>query len=167
MFLSNEFVFFLTLVTNTPLWVWAAFAYLLFIGIKATTPRTIFIPKLFIIPLVLTCLKYKVFLNLERATFLYYSITLLLALLIGFFVGKNENIQLTKQKLTIFLPGNFSTLILLLIFFSIKYVFGYLNATNQELYSQIALWEIIISALFSGFFLGKALLYSYYYKKHQ
>ena len=52
----------LKIISDTPTWIWFVFGYLIFIGIRATDNRIVYIPKLFIIPLVLSRLKYKVFL---------------------------------------------------------------------------------------------------------
>jgi hypothetical protein len=41
----------LKIISGTPKWVWFVFGYLIFIGIRATGTRIVYIPKLSIIPL--------------------------------------------------------------------------------------------------------------------
>lgn len=54
---------FLDLLKGTPIWVWILFAYLIFIGVKSLKTRSVFIPKLFIVPLVLIFTKYDFIVN--------------------------------------------------------------------------------------------------------
>ena len=47
-------------IIGTPWWVWIILVYLLFVGIKALKPRIVYLPKLFIIPAVLSSMQYKI-----------------------------------------------------------------------------------------------------------
>ena len=42
-----------------------------------------------------------------------------------------------------------------------KYIFGYLNASNQAPHVYYMFAEMFISGIFSGYFFGKALNYLY------
>ena len=52
-----------SIILGAPYWTWVILVYLIFIGIKAMQKRVVYLPKLFIVPIVLTALKYKVFLS--------------------------------------------------------------------------------------------------------
>ena len=151
--------FILGAIAGTPWWVWVVFVYLLFIGIKSMKRRNVYLPKLFIIPIVLTAIKYKVFflggLNIWTA----YFVSLIIGLGVGYRIAIHEKIRILKQSTSIELSGSYHTFIILMLFFSIKYVFGYLYDVNSALSAEYLNIEIAISGLFSGYFLGKSLNY--------
>ncbi|MGM0440583.1 MAG: DUF6622 family protein [Chlamydiota bacterium] len=118
-------------IKETPLWVWIIFAYLLIKGFKATTTRTVFFPKIFIVPAIFLAW------SLTRL-FTYYTTDILhlgsyfIALSLGswgsFLWARKRNVIINRSNKTITLPGSWSTLILILSIFIISYTFGYLDA---------------------------------------
>ena len=147
----------LHIISGTPLWVWFVLYYLLVVGIKATKERDVYLPKLFIIPVVLTAMKYKIFINATMDIWITYFITLIIGLMIGYMVASREKIEVSNMMVR--LQGSYQTLIILLLFFSVKYIFGYLNAAHPELIAEYLNIEIVCSGIFSGYFLGKAVRY--------
>ena len=63
------------------------------------------------------------------------------------------------------LPGTYWTLVVLMSFFTMKYIFGYISATQTALYQELQVFEVSMSGLFSGYFLGKAINYLTLLKK--
>ncbi|NRA73805.1 MAG: hypothetical protein HRU36_03580 [Rickettsiales bacterium] len=163
---QNLFSFIFNMIMGTPSWVWFIFGYLLFVGIKATTSRIVYLPKLLIIPIVLTGTKYKAFMNATIAIWSNYLVCFLIGILVGFKFAESQKIKVVKSHLKIELSGSYSTLIILISFFTVKYVFGYLYATHQGLYKELIVFEIGISGIFSGYFLGKAIKYLSYYLRN-
>ncbi len=47
----------ISIIIGTPVYVWAILIYLVFVGIKAINTRIVYLPKVFIIPLVLMAVK--------------------------------------------------------------------------------------------------------------
>ena len=45
-------------ILGTPWWAWSVLLYLLFIGTKALQTRVVYLPKLFIIPVVLSAKRW-------------------------------------------------------------------------------------------------------------
>lgn len=66
--------------------------------------------------------------------------------------------------MSIVLPGSPKTLILLMCFFAVKYFFGYLKVAHGFLFEKYGFIEIIVSGIFSGYFIGRSLAYFYIYK---
>jgi hypothetical protein len=62
----NEF---LQIIKGTPLYVWVILVYLLFVGTKSIKTRVIYLPKLFIVPLILLAIKYKTLLSKDALVF--------------------------------------------------------------------------------------------------
>ena len=85
---------------------------------------------------------------------------------IGFLSGFKTPIKILKHTKSVELHGDYQTLILLFLFFSIKYVFGFLQETAPESMMQYSIFETAISALFSGYFLGRATSYLWKFVKY-
>ena len=150
------------IISGTPLWVWAIFAYLIFIGIKSLDSQKIFLPRLLIIPVLMLGLRYKVFLLNDGILPLLYLLSgLVLGLGLGIFSATVTKIKQTQKYLTIELPGSPAMLIILILFFCEKYAFGYIQATNQVLAKSLLIYDFSIGGLFSGYLLGKTIWFLY------
>ena len=149
----------LKIIIGTPIWVWCVLAYLFFVGFAATKTRVVYIPKFFIIPFVLFILKYKIFMASSYLELLSYFAFLFLSSFISYKVHYPKDIFIIKEKFSVKVSGSYNTLIVLLAFFSVKYIFGYIKATNFEYYQDIQIFELIIGALLTGYFLGKSICY--------
>src|SRR5690606_28048574 len=94
-------------ITGAPWWASALLAYLLYIGWKATKPQTIWLPRLFIVPIILTGL---FLMNLWRS---HVAGEVIVASLAGLIVGSiiswliSSRVQFTfdKPQLCLHLPG--------------------------------------------------------------
>ncbi len=162
---KDIFSVFLKAINGTPIRVMIIFAYVIFIGIKSMRDRIVYLPKLFIIPAIFIGMKYKIF-NLENPLILlYYLLTLLSGFSIGYLLGMKAKIEFLKNIKSVKLPGNYYTIFIILSFFSIKYFFGYIDATNSELAIKYYPLDICVSALYSGYFLGRAISCFYRYIK--
>ena len=83
----------------------------------------------------------------------------------SFFINTGNTIKVIKKEWSIEVPGGYGALIVLLSFFIVKYYFGYLKSTDPELLLKYSIIEAVISGLFSGYFIGRALRYTYKYLK--
>lgn len=146
-------------ITGTPLWVWGLFVYLLYVGFKSTRVRVVPISKLFIMPAVLFGLKYKTFLSANMVLILCYFISLAMGLGIGFYLARYNKVVIHKSSRSIELPSEYSTCVLLVSFFCLKYAFGHIQSTTPEVPVQYLILETSVSAMFSGYFLGRSLNY--------
>lgn len=159
-----DFHFFLDVLKGTPTWVWVVLGYLIVIGILAFKKRVVSLPKLFIIPVVLTAINYNKFLQGSYSVWAWYLLCLLAAIYTGYLSATRIKVKTFKGKNEIELPGNKSTLILLLSFFCFKYFFGYLHATHQMMAAEYLSLEVSVSGIFSGYFLGKAIRFLSIYR---
>jgi hypothetical protein len=148
----------LDIIIGTPSWVWILLCYIIFIGLKATRDHKIFAPKLFVIP---TILIGTTFFLEDTMNIALYLLSLIIGVGIGVLLSYNAPIKILKKSKTIKVPGTYLRLIILLLFFFIKYSFSYIQATNLELALQYAFLGTITTGLISGYFLGIALRYSY------
>ena len=154
-------------ISGTPTWVWFIFAYLIFVGIRATKTRPVYIPKLFIVPVVISGLMYKTFMSGSTSLWIGYFTCLFFSSLFSFKFLAMQNAKITKEGMFVKLPGTYWTLLALVSIFIVKYSFGYISATQPALYKELQGLELSISGLFSGYFLGKAVNYFLLFKKRE
>ncbi len=150
---------------HTPIYVWFILAELIYIGMLATKTRVVYLPTLFIIPMLFIGLKYQIFFS-GLSLFTIYALGIIIGLGIGFYVGFNTHIKVIKNLRSIEIPGNYQTLVLILSYFFIRYFFGFLHATNPMLAIEYLPYETIIIGAFSGFVLGKALAFTQKFLQH-
>lgn len=164
---SSELLSIFKIISGTPTWVWVILVYLIILGIKSFKTRVVYIPKLFIIPIALSAMKYKLFIAGGFIVWFGYCLCLLLASYLSFRSCNMQKVTIIKETISVELPGTYWSLIIFISFFVIKYIFGYIAATNQALYNDIQIFELYISGLFSGYFLGKAISYLIKFRMEQ
>ncbi len=123
-------------------------------------------PKLFILPVVLTILRFKDFSFENLHVLNIYLALILVGLTFGFIFGIKTNIKVLKKFMSIETPGSYQILFLLMLIFLIKYAFGFLNAVKPNIAVEYSILEISIDALFSGYFFGRSLSFLKKYLKH-
>jgi membrane protein CcdC involved in cytochrome C biogenesis len=145
------------ILSETPTWVFFVFAYLVFIGIRATKDRTVHIGKMFLMPSIffaLFLIKLIITQRLDICAIFFASLTV--SLLISHFFVKHE--QLKVRGRYVFVNGSCETLIVVMIIFIVKYCFGYMKAVNGE-QEKYLIAEIIISGITTGFLVNKVIHY--------
>jgi len=142
------------IITNTPLYVWGIFIYLMILGYIATKTRTIWVPKLFIIPLILTLLKFQ---KLISVNVLWTIIPWIIGLNLGIIKALlNKKVIYIISNNSIQLPGSYTTLVMFLILFLTRYSLGFLQHFNPEMSMLYSHLDTLITFLFAGYSLGKA-----------
>lgn len=157
------------LFKETPWWVYALFVFLVLIGLKATKPRWITLRQLLILPVVFMIL--SVFWLTERLHGQYYDLIFwLIGLSIGTFFGwllvRPWKIEVDKHKKALALPPTWSSLILILLFFAVRYFFSYHYEVHPEAASHLFLADSIASGTMTGIFIGRSVqLFQKYFIK--
>lgn len=154
-------------IIGTPFWVWGIFIYILLVGFKAAHTQVISLPRLFIIPIILVGTKYQLFLSGNSFNIIIYLLFITIGFGIGVLIGYKTPIKIKEDLKSIELPGSYSKLIILLVFFFVKYSFGYMEAVNSELAIKYLFFEISLSGLISGYFLGMSSCYMYRFYKEK
>lgn len=148
-------------ITGAPWWVWAILCYVIFVGIKSTRDRVVYLPKLFIMPAIFLALKYKIFSSGNGRLLLVYFSFMLLSFIAAFLLAIKSKVKIIKSTKSVKLPGNYCMICLLLSYFSIRYMLGFLQVTDLELAPRYLMFDTAITALFSGYLLGKAVVYTW------
>ncbi len=141
------------IIKGTPFYVWS-------IGIKSMKTRVVYIPTLFIPALIVLAIKYKMIFSDDA---LVFCLVMMGGRLIGLFITTGNTI--CKKEWAIELPGSFEAPIILISIFIVKYYFGYLKFIDPDLLIEYFVVESMLSGLFSGYFIGRALRYTYQYLK--
>ena len=66
-------------------------------------------------------------------------------------------VRVDRERKTITLPGTWSTLILALLIFSVRYSFGVYYALHPTILRPIFLADLTLSGFIAGMFVGRAL----------
>ena len=144
------------ILKSTPFYVYLLFIYLMFIGIKATKPRVVLYPiKLFITPLVFWAFFIKQLNRIEDLLLVFVLITI--SIFINLKLFKPPPVQI-ENNISI-IPGSWQPLFIIIVIFSIKYLFGYMRTVKPQLPQQYEIIELIISSLMIGMTLSRALFY--------
>jgi len=155
---------------HTPTYVYAIFAYLLYVGIKSSKDRVVSIIRTPIIGLVFLYLAASTIYKSFPDTGFIWG-TFFLSLITGSFLGYlqvyKQDIKIDKAKKLIALPGTWSTIIILLIIFVGKYYIGYNHHEKPEMFQKLEfqLLGLGIMGISSGLFVGKTINYFYRFFK--
>ncbi|MDA8773508.1 hypothetical protein N9N03_00045 [Chlamydiia bacterium] len=151
--------------TQTPIWVYAIFFYLVFLGVKSSHSSYVNISKLMIVPSVFSGFSlYNVALN---AMPLSEVVAWVLSICLGGFFGAwrvwYAGVRYDVKKQQVYLTGSWVPMVVFMLIFVSKYVFGFVKATNTELYnnSLFHLGYTTVSGLCVGQFVG-VLVYCWY-----
>jgi hypothetical protein len=155
------------IIKLTPWWVFFLFVGLIMIGMKAARPRTTSYRKLFLLPLIFT-LWNLIWLN-ERvqghySLIVFWLIGLVLGSGLGWVTVRRWKISAISREF-IKLPGTWSTLILIMTVFVVRYFFIYNYEAHPEAASRLFSSDAFISGTITGIFIGRALCLIRKYKK--
>jgi len=149
------------LLQGIPFWVYFAFLYVMVVGVRGCSDRTIPIQKLLILPIFF--LLWSIASAVASAgAFVLWSASLAMGLLGGFLWARTSQIESDREKGTIRLMGSPSTLILLLLIFAVKFSLGYLRATQEISFAPV---ELFLAGAITGIFSGRSLTLFLKWKK--
>lgn len=141
---------------GTPWWVYLLFFYLVLMGVKAAKPQTVPILRLLLFPIVLTIWSLMgLYSKWDGPAFLSWAIALIPGCIFGWLFVRSWKIRFDRKRKTLSLPGSWSTLILVLVIFAVKYFFGYYSATHPAIPETLMFAQMISSGIITGIFFGR------------
>lgn len=154
---------------NTPIWVWAIFAWLLFRGIKARRPGDTTLAKMAMIPVIFTAWGLYDLVTLYGVTAESAGLWLtgiVLGAVIGWFILAHANIVADRAAGVLHRPADLTLLPLLMVTFAIKYGFGVIAAVAPHLLAETCfrIADLMLSGLFTGIFIGKFIRYAWIWR---
>lgn len=146
----------LQIVQNTPLWAFALFALLLVLGIQALRTRTIPVWRILVVPAVF--IGWGAISVAIRIASPVLIADWLVAAAIGAMVGwastRFNAMHFNEERNLIELPGSALPLVRNLVIFGSKYALAVAAALLPLQQPSILFWDIAVSGLSAGYFLG-------------
>jgi hypothetical protein len=148
----------LAVLTHTPIWVWAIFALVAFMGYQRTRDRIVQLWRLLLFPLVMIVLAVSGMVNA--------GLSILPAIVVGVVVGGVSGWLLERDGATRRLPGGklwlrgeWWSLVQVLLIFVFKYTTAVVGAVNPALGGDptFHLATALVSSLLSAMTLGRTL----------
>ena len=146
----------LDILTHTPLWVWAIFALVLFLGFTRTRDRVVSLWRLLLMPAVLVVLSLS---GLMGAGF-----AALPAIVVGFAIGgvagwllERDGATRRVEKGRLWLRGEWMSLIQVLVILVFRYVTSVTAIIDPQLAAEPT-WHLVtafISATLGALFIGR------------
>ncbi len=159
------------ILLHTPWWVYVVFAYIVYVGIKATQMRSVPVLRLFIVPAIFTVLSIHTVVGRIGDHLLYimpWGIATLIGVGIGWIEMNRLNIIIDGKHHLLKIPGSSFTLILFLLFFGSQYYFGFKSATDPEGVKQIqfVIYLLLVSGIGTGVMWVRGFGYFFKYLKN-
>lgn len=150
------------IITNTPTYVWAILAFLMYRGFKATMDRELEIRAVVIIPLVMLALSVQGIssgFGVEPLVIASWLLAMLLGAAISWSRVNQNNVRILKDKNLVFYRGSWAPLIMMMAIFVIKYVVNVALHVNPALHTDtlFVLMSTALFGIFNGLFLGRML----------
>ncbi len=150
----------LEIISGAPWWVYVLLIYLISIGVRSTKTQTVSIQRVVLLPAFFV--GWGLFNLYGKLTLGLVSLVpvWLVCLVLGSLLGLKEvhswEIVKDPKKGEIRIPGNYSNLFLILIIFTLKFIWGYFYATRTSISYWIYFTDTCSSALVTGLFVGRA-----------
>ena len=151
-----------SILSHTPLYVWAILGFLVYRGIAASSERTVEFKKVFIIPIVMFGLSLQgiqhSFSLHGMAPWVWLAGVLIATALVWKFADARA-VTAQSQQGTITVRGSWLPLAMMMAIFCTKYVVAVSLAMHPQFAGELGFMTIVCGAygLFSGVFLGKLL----------
>jgi hypothetical protein len=147
----------LTILQNSPWWVYVLLVLLIWLGLQALRPRTLPIWRLTILPTVFIGWGIaSMFVQSEIPVFLIADWSVAAGIgLIGAWIGtRRVDVTIDRAHRSVTLPGSARPLIRNILIFTVKYAIGVAMALLPGYHQELTIFNIAISGAMAGYFLG-------------
>jgi hypothetical protein len=148
---------FLTIVRNTPWWVFVLFALLLALGVQALRGRVISVWRLLVTPAIFIGWGVtSVALQLVNSPILIvdWMVAAAIGAAIAWTTTRLDEVRIDRARQRVSLPGSALPLIRNLLIFSAKYGSAVAVAIAPASRASLAFWDIAVSGASAGYFLS-------------
>jgi hypothetical protein len=158
----------LNLITGAPVWVWPLLALLVYSGILAMRPRVVSWRRAIIVAIVfigwgIAGLLGRAGLSPVLAATWLVAATSGGVLALG--TSRFAELRADRGRGLVELPGSALPLARSLLVFTAKYALGVAAALYPEMRGDIAFWDVAVSGLGAGYFLGWSLRFAEAYRR--
>lgn len=150
------------IISNTPTYVWAILAFLMYRGFKSAIDRELSIRAVIIIPVVMLALSVQGILSgfgVQPLVLASWGLAMLAGAVLSWNAVNQSNVRILADKNMVFYRGSWGPMIMMMSIFVLKYIVNVALHVAPELHTNM-MFAIVSTALFgifSGLFLGKML----------
>jgi hypothetical protein len=150
------------IILNTPVWVWALLAFLIYRGILASVDREVTLKRLLIIPGIMLALSVQGIVStfgITPATALSWLPFIAVGAALAWVMFRRDSVMALPAKGAVFQRGSWTPMILMMGIFLTKYAVG-VTLAMQPYHAHELLFAAGICALyglFNGVFIGQVL----------
>jgi len=122
-----------SILEGVPVWVYFALAYGIYSGVRAWSPRWVSAKRLLVLPLVFVGISLSSLvsrLESQPLVAVLWGLCLVLGAILGWFFLTTEPLELRRDQGTIKVKGTPVVLVLFLVIFVVKFVYGYEMAVD-------------------------------------
>lgn len=153
--------------TLSPPTLWGGFLVALFLAIRGTYTRCVYLPLVFLVPILLFAYKLPMLFDYSVELLKLYVVSVFLGSVTGFILASLQRISINQRKDAVIVPGHFFYGVLLISFFLIS-LFPYYFALSESKFGAYYLnFECCIHGFISGALLGRAFGYLRHFRKER
>jgi hypothetical protein len=160
----------LAIIQHTPMWVFALLALLVFLGVQALRPRTLPIWRLLLVPAAFIVWGVVSLLGRAAAVPLLgvdWLVTAAIGMAIGWWTTRLESVEIDRAAGRAQVPGSAVPLVRNLSIFVVKYCLTAAMAVAPALQAMLSPWDIGVSGLSAGYFIGWLVRFALKYRSGQ
>ncbi len=149
---------------HTPWWVYVLFARLIFIEIKASRPSQTDIYKMFIMPILFTCVSIHTLLTgipLQPWTIASWLVSTFIGCYLGWLKIKHSIVTVEPKTKIVHNQGDWGIMVIITIILVSKYYFSYALGTDPTMVNN-TIFDLsmpAVSGIASGMFIGRLIRY--------
>lgn len=158
------------LLQHTPIWVYFLFSFLMYKGCRLLKDHWVDLNKIWIFPVVFFALSIEsmaTHFGITYTSCAFLSLGLFCGVVLGLLNALWVKHRYEVKVKRIFVPGSVLPIIQILLIFTTKYYFGYMENVHPEwVKDQVFMFEVLgVSGLCTGLFIGPMLKHLYYMRK--
>lgn len=142
---------------GTPWWVFVVFAVLVWLGVQALRPRVLALPRVFLTPAVFIgwgVVNLVVAANAAPFVLLDWLLTAVAGAALALATTGIDGMRVDRDHGLVHLPASWLPLLRILLIFAAKYAIAAIGTVRPELHGALLPWDIAVSGLSAGYFLG-------------
>ena len=144
---------------GTPWWVFVVFAVLLWLGVQALKPRVLALPRVFLTPAVFIgwgAVSLVIAAKGAPLVVLDWLLTAIAGAALAAATAGIDGMRVDRDRGLVRLRGSWLPLLRIVLIFAAKYAITAIGTARPELRSQLVPWDIAVSGLSAGYYLGWA-----------
>jgi hypothetical protein len=142
---------------NTPIWVYALFALLVFMGAQRLRARTLPLRRVFITPAVFIAwgiVSLAIKPNISALLVGDWLAAVALGASVAVLAVRFPDLRVDREHRRVHLPGSIQPLVRNVVIFVTKYALAVAMAMTPAARDHLAFWDVAVSGLAAGYFLG-------------